>query len=467
MKKLTRIIGSLLSALLISFAGFGQIRVAKAESKSSAEFSNKVVSIIEEYSTNFKKRVGGSNGEKEAAVYIKKYLDDHTNLSPKDNAYVKEGVQTFDYESSFTSKFETSQNIIYYADLNPNSDKKVILGCNYDAYAYKFDNEKQEYKETESESVNGSSASVAFLLALASEIDTFDLDYDVEFVFFGAGEIDRAGSKVYTDGFTEDSKKNILCMMNFDGIALGKHTYYYLDEVSSSFSKYLDNMSRQEKSKVKEVDGVHLGKVILAEKNSLGLSYTHVALESDNINFMSAGVLTINFFAGDYETGIVMGRSEFGEDDILTYTEKDNVEYISKNIGFEKVTQNLNENYKFVMAILTDADFVASATEAKNETKGFYSFFANTNLLVYLTAIAFIVFVVVAMYIYYKLSVKSYYANVESEFLSTVIKLSESIDAEGKDMNVPKAISQVVARDIKKDKTIKTSKKDKKNKKED
>ena len=67
-------------------------------------------------------------------------------------------------------------------------------------------------------------------------------------------------------------------------------------------------------------------------------------------------------------------------------------------------------------------------------------------------------FIVVAMYIHYKLSIKAYHANVEVEFLSSVVKISESIDKTGVDANVPKVVGQVLANDIKKDKVIKVKK---------
>lgn len=460
MKKLVKILGCVAVAFIFLFASVPVVNKTKAVGKTQAEFSNDVLAIIEEYSL-FVNRVGGSKGEKEAAEFIKEYLD-KTDLSAKDNAYVHDGVQTFDYESSFTNKFETSQNIVYIADMNKKSDKKVILGCHYDAYAYDFDNEEQTYKESDSASVNGSAASVGFLLALASNISTWDIDFDVEFVFFGAGAVDKAGSRIYTNGISEEDKKDILCMMNFDEIALGQNVYFYIDELANDFSKYANEVSHKVKSKVREVGTVHLNKTILPESNELGLNYTHIALESDHINFMKENILTINFFAGDYETGIVLGKSEFGSNDVLTYTKKDNLEYIKKHIGIEKVTRNIGDIYGLVSAILTDADFVETAIQAKDKTSIVYTVFANRNLIVYLTALEFIVFVIIAMYMYYKLSIKAYKANVEAEFLSTVIKVSESIDEEGKDMNVPKAVSQVIARDIKKDKAIKPSKKNKK-----
>ena len=74
--------------------------------------------------------------------------------------------------------------------------------------------------------------------------------------------------------------------------------------------------------------------------------------------------------------------------------------------------------------------------------------------------------IVVAMYIHYKLSIKAYHANVEVEFLSSVVKIADQLDKSGKDENVAKVVSQVIANDIKKDKTIKVKppKNDKKDK---
>ena len=61
-----------------------------------------------------------------------------------------------------------------------------------------------------------------------------------------------------------------------------------------------------------------------------------------------------------------------------------------------------------------------------------------------------------------RFSIKSYDARIEPEFLSTIVSISQNIDESCKDENVPKAVSQVVAYDIKKDKTIIDKKKDKK-----
>ena len=103
---------------------------------------------------------------------------------------------------------------------------------------------------------------------------------------------------------------------------------------------------------------------------------------------------------------------------------------------------------------LGDKTFVANAVGSYNQTSWFYSIFGNQKLIIMLTAIVFFVILAIAIYIHYKLTVKSYYANVEMEFLSSVVKITEHIDGEGKDKNVPKVVSQVIANDIKKNKTL-------------
>ena len=62
---------------------------------------------------------------------------------------------------------------------------------------------------------------------------------------------------------------------------------------------------------------------------------------------------------------------------------------------------------------------------------------------------------------YYKLTVKSYYANVELEFLSSVVKISEHIDNNQGNKDVAKVVGKVLANDIKKNKTLDPEKKKK------
>ena len=255
-------------------------------------------------------------------------------------------------------------------------------------------------------------------------------------------------------------------MININQVALGTNLYFYMNEISTKTSDYIETVVYDNRIDIQKVNTAHLNKVVAGANSELGLDYTHIALDSDNANFMKAGIETINIFAGDYSEGVVIGRSEFAGSDLLTYTANDNIDYIYNTYRDYSIEANLFEVYKGIVYTLTDFDFVSVFESAKGSTTWFYNIFANQNLVLYLTVVVFLVFVIIALFIYYKLSIKAYHANIEVEFLSSVVKISDQIDRTGADQNVAKVVSQVIANDIKKDKVIKVKpKKEKKDKK--
>ena len=453
-----------------AFSGFGFVAqssnaaASSIEIKTQQEFETIVDDVLAKYAL-YTKRVAGTTGEKseaDAAEYILNYLNTNTTLIPKNTNGVVNGIQKFQFESKFEGGYHTSQNIVFVHEAPNGNGKKVIIGSHYDSLAYNTDMNSEEFgKVVESESISTSAGNVALMMALSTFLPELDLAFDVEFVFFGAGESNHAGSDFYTDGISEKDKQNILCMINLDDLALGKNTYFYVDEVETKMSKVLSEISEHAKLDVKKVNTIHLNKTIV-DGDRLGLGYTHIALDSDNVCFMQEKILTINMFAGDYESGIVLGRSQFDGIESIGYTTNDTLAYIAENYAKGTIQNNLYKAYKMVAHTLTDIDFL-SVCESGSETGWLYGIFANDNLVIYLTAVALVLFVGIGSFIHYKLSVKAYHANIELEFLSTVVKISEQVDKTGKDENVPKVVSQVIAADIKKDKIIKGKKpKDKK-----
>lgn len=460
MKKIFKAFSAILALAIsvICFTFVSKPQVASANNSSYDSFKL-VTDVIFTNITSKTNRLAGSEEEGLTKDYIFNYLSTETQLKKRDDGRVKEGIQEFTFESYFSGKYEKSQNIVFGLDKS-GTNKKVVLGTHYDSVAYKEDSYMTVDDIVASEGINASAGSVALLLAIARDIHTWNLNFDVEIVFFGAGESNLAGSKYYTQGLTEKEQNNIVAMINFDGVAFGKNQYFYVDEVETKFEKFVNKVSTKNNLSIKQVNTINLNKVV-GVQDELGLGYTHIALASNHVYFKKLGINTINFFAGDYSNGIVMGRSEFEGKDLIRYTENDSLEYIKTHYGAEVVTENLFKVYNMVYSTLTDTGFIGAAGES-NQSSWFYLLFANSHLALYLTAVAFVVFVVVAMFVYYKLTIKAYYSNVELEFLSSVMKISEQIDGQGTDANVPKAVSQLIANDIKKDKTIKRSRKDKK-----
>lgn len=467
MKKLFKILACTFAFLLI----FPFVSLSYSKNKTHAEsvnnssfqvldfssFKSSVDAILGSF-VEYDERIAGSEGEKLAAEYIVEYMNTKTSFVPKSSNFVIDGVQDFQFLSTITNIYESSQNIIYDYKVQ-GCDKTIILGCSYDAYAVFYNEEEYKIEYKGVQGVNNSAASVALLLALASEIQNMNLNFNVEIVFFGAGDSDNAGSKYFVQGISKEASKDILCMINFDNIALGENSYFYIDETSNKFSDYMKNIVKKNEINMKQVEVSHLNKMLLSSPNELGLKYTHIAMSSDNFNFMKSNILSLNFFAGSYSNGIVMGRSEYSNLDAITYTIDDNLDYINEHYEENAIEKNIYSVYQTVCSILTDSDFISVLEASQNSNNFFYAVFGNEKLAIFLTVIAFIIMIIIALYIHYRLTKKSYYANLEIGFLSSVMKITDHISDGESDDNVTKVISQVIAQDIKKDKTIKRKRK--------
>lgn len=459
MKKLKSFILGIFFAIVMlvpSFAITNNQANALNFSISYETYSEQIDAILDDFCV-FNNRIAGSENEKQASEYINNYLKTNTSLFAKNDSSTESGVQTFKFLNDRTGVYNTSQNIIYQYKAPIETKKKVILTCNYDVKVSGYDADAKEYISEKNDALNSSSGSVACALMLAKTLSTLNLGFDLEFVFFGAGENSYAGSEFYLNGISDEDAKNILCVINLDKIAVGKNIYFYMDEVESDLSKYITKTCS---SLISEIDLTHLNKTSFIE-SGLGLNYSHIALGSDNVKFMSRGIATMNIFAGEYENGIVLGYCEFDGKDNIAGTKNDTREYVANNYGGDVVANNLYKVSSAIENLLTSEKFVETASSSYKSTSWFYKIFANEKLSNLMVIIAFFLMLIVAMFIYYKLTVKSYHANVEVEFLSSVVKIADEIDGESSEKDTAKIIGQVLANDIKKDKTLKPEKKKK------
>lgn len=460
MKKLTKILLPIMLAFVLMISIVPTKTASAVSSSQTSLFETNVMSILNGYS-QIKNRLAGSEGEKKAFDYIYDYLENKTELSPKNDSHVSNGIQTFTFESRFTSLYETSRNIIYVYKSSNNTSKTIVLSCHYDSVAYSYNEETYETSYVSSESINGSAGSVATLLAIASVLPNLNLKYNIEIAFFGAGESNNAGAEFFTRGYSQDEKSNIVCSIDLDGVAVGKNMYFYVDENDNALSNLVSNISDENKLKTKKVDVFHLNKYLLEGANDLGYNYMHCAMVGGNYYFKKNNILSIKFFAGDYSNGVILGRCEYSDQELVTYTTNDNKEYISKTFGENSIKDNLVEVYNIVTATISSDGLEDAVKTAKSQNSTFGMFFANSDLAFYLTVVLFIVMIIVAMFVYYKLSIKAYKSRVDVEFVSTVMKISEGVSNSEIDEKTAQTISQIVANDIKKDKALKSKKKKK------
>lgn len=399
------------------------------------------------------------SSEERAQLYIVNEMT-KLGLTAADTERVKAGIQEFGFVSEFNGQYSTSRNIVFDYLGNSESKKKLIIGCNYDSVAFEIASEQVDTsKIVPSESIISSSSSVATVYALASAVKRANLKVNIEFIFFGAGESGNAGSNFFVQGIGDEEKKDIVGMINLDSV-VGENLYFYVDEVNNKVSDYLEGASSASGGKITKINTSHLAKMALESPNALGLTYSHIAMSSDNFSFMQRGIVAVNIIAGDYSSGLMIGRNDFKNKANVSYTANDNMEYIGKTFG-NVVMDGIGRVGAFIFGALEDAEFLKAFEAGTNQNAWFAAIFGNKNLAMYLTVFALIAFVIIAMLLHYKFTVKAYHANIETEFLSSVIQITEQIEPENSDENVAKIVSKVLAEDIKRDKTIKVKKKDK------
>lgn len=469
MKKIIKSISFVLAGLLLVIClslSFNNSTLKNANAANFAgatptEFADTVTEILNDY-VNFDERVAGSDDEKLAGDYIISKLDE-TKCEPLVNDNITDGEQKFTFQSIFDGIYYSSRNIIYNYNSKKATDKKVIIGCSYDSVAYKYNEYGEITSLVSSQGVNGSAGSVAVLLALAEYLPEFEFDFNIQFVFFGAGSSDNAGSRFFTQGIKDEELNNILLMINLDNIAVGRNLYFYIDEIENDFSKYVSDFSSKNQLDIKKVSVSNLGKLILTSPNELGFMYRHICLTSNNIQFMKRGILTMNIFAGDYSNGIVLGRSEYADQEVVTFTGNDNLEYITNAYGEDSITNNLYSVYDTLQMLLKDNKFEATCVSSVGQTEWVYKFFTGEKLPAFITLSATIILIGVALIIHFKLTKRAYYANIEKGFIKTVLDITSNISGKVEDEDIPKFISEIIVRDIKRDKKIKGKNNNKQN----
>ena len=450
MKKtiISMILAIFLSVFAI-FAVFNVKNISYAEIDNTSQIkqtiANNILGII-----NFDERIAGSEDEKSTSEYIKNFLDDYTEAIPVQNQSTENGVQKFSFQSIFDENYYYSQNIIYYLPAAIETTQKVIISCHYDSYAYKLDSYGNILLEA-TQAVNQSAGSTALLMVMAKYLKKNTYNFNIEFVFFGASSSNNAGMTFYTNGIDEDGAKNILLAINLDTIAFGKNLYFYVDEIETEISKYSKEIFEEADINIDEINIINIAKDIV-DDNGMGLTYTHIA-QKPIINFMKVGVLAMNIFAGEYNSGITVGRCEFYGEDVITYTQKDNMEFIMQNYDSNIIITNLTEVFAGITNLIESDDFVVVCSTSFGETSTFYSIFGNKNLVILLTIILLIIFLIISFVIHYNLTVKSYNTNIEDDFVAVVLNMAANIEKKSSD-EVTKKISEIIASDIKKDKRI-------------
>ena len=358
---------------------------------------SKIVSYMEDFMCinnefmrkQIQDRRPGSQGEKQAAINIYNkilYSSQFLNLELVNDGSTTDGVQYFQFNNVYTGLSSISQNLRFVKRGTIDDGKKIIIGTSYDNSPY-YDYETETFYD-----VASSAGNVATLLYVAEMVNTLtDNVFDIEIVFFGAGKSDHAGAYGYINSMTQKEIENTLLFVNLDQITIGQNLYLYVNEFKTHQEDYINKVFKNANVKVNEYNATNT----LNYGSSGKFTYSHRALEGNNIAFMEKSIVSLNIFSGCYES--LGQKDEYNGKNNIIGTKNDTYENLKENFGFE----NLYQVADGLIELISDDTLKYNMTKDR-PTSSWFEFWTNEKYpIMFMIIIAFI-FSMVYISIYYK-----------------------------------------------------------------
>lgn len=256
----------------------------------------------------------GSLGEKKTSEYIESKMQE-CNLSYFANS--DKYIHTFDINPS-----RLSQNVIgVKKSVVPNA-KDIIIGAHYD-------NTHSSTNASLGALSNGTG--VVCLLSLMQNLKLCDLNFNVIYIFYGAGKLGHKGANAFVNSLSLTQKQNILLSINLDSIGCGENTYFYASHNAQKISEIF-------KFKSYEIQSLPIYRKYDLINNKYNFAFSNAGSRSDNAVYIKNDIKSLNFFSGN-ANGINAGFKESHNYENIADTPNDNpttlLEYYPKY--FEKI----------------------------------------------------------------------------------------------------------------------------------
>ena len=363
-------------------------------------------------------RTAGSYGEQQAALQIQLNLESLGLEAKNDGALTINGEQSFSFYSYVTYKKEISQNIIYTIK-GKSSAKKVVLSTNYDNLFIGYLSQEDDMiteGEAYSEGINASAASVAVMLTLAEILPQNYFDFDIEFVFFGAGYNDNDGAKYYNQTMDKTERDKTLLMLDISRVALGEELYYYSGNFGSVQDEfYVETLNNLIQYKA----GIHGSST---EDYSTDLGYANAGYSGSTAVFEGSGLNVLHLFAGTYNKGLFSGYCEYSNKINITNTENDNLDYIIATLQ-SKSFANVEKAILGITKLLDNQNFVEQLSKQNSTWQ--YKVFSNKVDINFILLIMIIIFMIISIIIHYSITKKTYKYIEENKINGVMLKIDE------------------------------------------
>lgn len=227
-----------------------------------------------ELATQFPERFPGSDQEEAAANWLLSELND-LGYEPK--------VQEFSTTDSSGNQIN-SQNIIVEISgigfattgdgLEENSENStlenpddinqrfIIIGTHYDTPTKT--NTVENQVAGQADGIHNNAAGVGSLITLLNQMKNTPPGFDTQVVFFGASDIDYAGSRAFFEGMTDEERSSLEVMYNVDRIYAGDKVYAH-SGVNSIVDEY--QKSYEKRQKLYEITDVYYNNLLLTNNN--------------------------------------------------------------------------------------------------------------------------------------------------------------------------------------------------------
>ncbi|MBN1167667.1 MAG: M20/M25/M40 family metallo-hydrolase [Methanospirillaceae archaeon] len=242
-------------------------------------------------------RVAGTDKEEEARDYIISTL--------KQSGY-EVSVQPFTVTTQEDETYE-SANII--TTKQGENDATIIVGAHYDSV-------------DDGDGADDNAGSVAILLELAQRLVNEETPYTIQFVAFGSEEEDLDGSRYFVSTITPSARKNLVGMINLDGLLAGDNLYLYGDtgvfirdcilSTASVHDIFLETRTARE---LDYEDGSHCDCADYAPFEQRGIPFAY--LEATNWDI------------GD-EDGWTQVDLMYGDEGVIRHTPYDTLQYLDR-----------------------------------------------------------------------------------------------------------------------------------------
>ncbi len=258
------------------------------------------------------------------------------------------------YFYSVESETKNSQNVIAYKYCGIPDAKLLVIGTYYGNIV--------ERALSTTEIVGGEGAydngtGVGALLAIAERLRETVLSFDIAFVFFGAEQLDYAGSR----HFTSSTNREIFGMINIVKVGGGDKLYAYYDEVGRTHGAFLDTLIGRLGY---DINSAPRNRNFIYSDSVNGLPYTHQGLEASNAIFMANGIPSVNIFG--YNWGGAIG-SESAKNLDIAKTAADTRDTLDELYGAETIRQKLETVTDFVVNAVTEEGFESNFAAAVND----------------------------------------------------------------------------------------------------